>query len=158
MTEAAAPARLATEDRKRKFCEFVSEGLTAGDAAKATGVARRTVFYWRQGDAAFARAWEEAEQLRVEALEAAAHRLALSGDAVMLKFLLSNLAPEKYSERARLDVTSGGAPLHLSELELATRVVQVLSAAQHAPASIAHNAEPIEDVEWHAVEDVDDLV
>ncbi len=160
VTEAATPARLATEDRKRKFCEFLSEGLTAGNAAKATGISRRTVFYWRQKDEAFARAWEEAEQVRVEALEAAAHRLALSGDAVMIKFMLSNLAPEKYSERARLDVTSGGQALHLTETELALRLLQIVSAAGHAP-QIAPSAEPIEDAEWREVDEaggVDDLV
>jgi len=150
-------SRISQASRKARFIDVIAAGGTATAAAKAIGLTRRQAYRWREADAAFATEWDRATEERIDVLEQEAVRRALAGSDKLLCFLLAALDPGRFAQSARIDVTSGGQALHLTETELALRLLQIVSAAGHAP-QIAPSAEPIEDVEWHAVEDVDDLV
>lgn len=92
-------------------------------AAKAIGVARITVYEWRDAFTDFTAAWDRAKQLGIDALEDEAHRRAFEGNEkpvfhqgmecgtvreysdTLAIFLLKAHKPNKYRENANLHVT-----------------------------------------------------
>ncbi|MGC4396004.1 hypothetical protein [Hydrogenophaga sp. T2] len=61
------------------FLSALSDGATIGEAAHEAGVDRTTVYHWKERDADFARAWDEALEEGTERLEREAVRRAMVG-------------------------------------------------------------------------------
>ena len=109
----------ATKLTPKKREKFLTELRRTGNvtlSARVVGTTRFTVYGWRDRDAAFAAAWDEAVEEAADLLEAEARRRAHDGveepvfyqgdvvghvkkySDVLLMFLLKGIRPEKYRE------------------------------------------------------------
>lgn len=105
-------ARELTLDQKAKFLACLSLGLSVSKAAAETGVARRTLYYWKAEDIAFSDSWEEAKAASVEELEDHLRKRATDpndkASHLLLMFLLKKLDPsyrENYKSETSKAVT-----------------------------------------------------
>jgi hypothetical protein len=85
--------------RKQAFCEAMVRGQTPEVAARTVGVDRATAYRWRAADAAFAAAWEDARERKIEAVENILYRQAMAGEAWACIFFLKCHKPEIYNRR-----------------------------------------------------------
>ena len=76
-------ARAMTEKTRQRACEvFLAELAKRGNvsaAAELTGLARGTFYVWRDEDADFKVAWDEALETAIDAMELEARRRAVEG-------------------------------------------------------------------------------
>lgn len=111
-----------TSARDAKFFKALAAGKPVEKACKLACYGRSTVYEWREQDPEFAKAWDEAVDAAVEAMEAEADRRALEGvdepvfhngeevgsrkrySDTLLIFRLKALRPEKYRERVDANV------------------------------------------------------
>lgn len=119
------PPLLTREDRKADFIRMIALGARGTEAARAAGIDRHTAYAWRREDPAFAKAWHDAQRVRLEALIDEAKRRALRGSDRLLEFLLCNLAPEQFSKREKLEVSG--------KLDIASRLVAARKRVGGAP-------------------------
>jgi hypothetical protein len=68
-----------TQRKEKCFLEVLAESGNVTVAAQAGGVSRSRMYERRQEDEAFAKAWEEAEQIAADRLEREARRRAVEG-------------------------------------------------------------------------------
>jgi transposase-like protein len=80
--------RRSTAERKRIFLDGVTRGSSVSEAAGHAGVARSTVYSWRERDLQFVKDWGAAEEVLVGDLERKAYELAKDGNVRMLIWLL----------------------------------------------------------------------
>jgi len=119
MTETTEEKRVKrTASNKKLFLEKYKECAHVGNATKAIGIERTTVYAWAEKDKEFAEAWDKIRRIEVpQMLEDEAKRRAVDGVArpvfqqgrqvgiiqeysdVLLIFLLKGLRPDKYRER-----------------------------------------------------------
>ncbi len=115
-----------TPKKRADFLEALSECGNIKKSAKKTKISRDTVYRWRREDEEFAKAWDEALELGIDALEDEAMRRAVDGylkpvfhggkkvgsvreySDTLLIFLLKGRRPERYAERR--NVKWNGAP------------------------------------------------
>lgn len=88
-----------TDRARATFLEELRKTCNVSHSARLAGVGRRTVYNWREADAQFAAAWDDAEEEAVDALELAARERAIDGSDRMMEILLKAHRPEKYVER-----------------------------------------------------------
>lgn len=139
-----------TPERVQIILEALREGLSRETAADLAGIAPRTLRHWEEKDSALsaqvalASAEGEAELWRI--IRAKAGTKQKPGDADSAKWMLAKRWPEKYSERARLDVkleTKG-----MSARELERRIAEHESRRRGVPASArGESASSVEDSE-----------
>lgn len=148
-TNGKARARLPEQTRRvkmRRVIEGLRRGLSAGDAAKCAGVARATVYKWREEDPQFAKEWVEAVEEATDVLERVAYERAVEKSDYLVTFLLKARRPDVYQPkhqvevRGSVDVTHSltGAAVELLE-ELRRRVQAVPE-----PVEIEGEAEEVE--------------
>ena len=65
----SGPKAAGREKTQAQFLELLSKGVTVSGAARAAGIARKTVYLWRDGDEAFAAQWDEHVKIGVECVE-----------------------------------------------------------------------------------------
>ena len=70
--------------REAAFCTALAAGKSVAAAAAAAGIARRTVYGWRDNDAAFAAAWDDAWEMGTDKLEDLALQGAEQGSEKLL--------------------------------------------------------------------------
>jgi len=88
--------------QREKFLRAIAEGGTVGEAVKAAGVSRATVYRWRNGDPGFCHAWQDAWEDYVDSLEAMARKRVSAISNTMLLRLLSAYRPQVFGDgRAR---------------------------------------------------------
>jgi hypothetical protein len=68
-----------TGARVRTFLDVLRQTCNVTEVARVAGVGRRTAYEWREADAVFASAWDEAEQEAADALEREAWRRGVEG-------------------------------------------------------------------------------
>jgi hypothetical protein len=138
-----------TPEKLTAFCAALAETCNVGRACAAVGISRQTAYVWREGDADFAKAWEQALKAGLTALEDEAHRRAFEGTEepvfhqgsecgsvrkysdTLAIFLLKAHAPEKYRENTRMELTgANGGPVQLSDADRAARLAGLLALAQ----------------------------
>ena len=94
---------------------FLELFATSGNvmlSARGAGVNRTTPYLLRKNDAAFAAAWEEADEAATQTLEAEAWKRARSGSDRLLRFLLQARRPQTYRTNARVELAGdGGGPI-----------------------------------------------
>jgi hypothetical protein len=111
-----------TDRAREKFLEVLRATCNVSEAARSIGVSR-TAAYERRSDAAFAMAWDEAEQEAADRLEREAWRRAAEGTKKpivykgkvtghyleysdrMLELLLKAHRPDKFRERVSTEVS-----------------------------------------------------
>ena len=118
LTPAQKLVLLGTEEKKAAFIEALRETYTVWSACKLVGIgSRSTVYAWRESDEAFAKAWDEAMESAVDALEENMYKKALSGkDTVATIFMLKGGRPEKYKDRVATEHTGkNGGPIEIED-------------------------------------------
>ena len=117
-----------TRQLKKAFLEDFAETGNVSESARNIGIVRQTVYLWKERDATFLRAYEQAEIDATERLEQEARRRGAEGwdepvfgrvakdmdgkigtvrkySDTLLIFLLKGRAPEKYRERGSVEHT-----------------------------------------------------
>mgnify|MGYP003584922889 CR=1 FL=1 len=129
-------ATLKATPKKERHTEFLAALSTYGNvtrAAEIAGLDRTALYNKRKGDAAFSRAWDEAEALGSAALEDEARRRAYEGweepvwhkgkecgsvrkfsDTLLIVLLKAHM-PERYRENIKIDLNSRVAAMSLEE-------------------------------------------
>ncbi len=87
------------EERQRRFLAEYAKHGTVAHAAATAGIARSTIYQWRDADAEFAAAMDSAYQVSTDTLEASAYTRALAGDTTLTIFLLKGRRREVYGDR-----------------------------------------------------------
>ena len=106
----SAPQR--AHDWRPAFLAAFRNSANVRAAAQAAGIDWSTAYKARKREPLFAEAWEMAEQEALDLLEARAMQLALAGDSHLLMFFLRTRRPEKFGDRARLELTgAAGGPI-----------------------------------------------
>lgn len=153
-----------TDEDKQKFLDELRNHGNRTTASRAIGVSYNTVDRWREGDADFDRAYEEALEEAADLLEQEARRRAVEGttrkrydkdgnliseeqvysDSLLSK-LLDGAKPDKYKQRVASEMTgAGGTPLVPSDTSAAARLVSILEAArQRAKVSVSVEVDPL---------------
>lgn len=94
------------EDKKKRFLKAFGEcrGIVASACEKA-GIARRTVYNWKQEDPEFAKAMAEVEESQIDFVEGKLMSLVDSGDATATIFYLKTKGRSRgYSEKTLQDI------------------------------------------------------
>jgi len=96
-----------TPQKKAKFLAAMEVKPNAGRAARAAGIARKTAYRWREDDAEFAAAWDEAKDLALDDLEDKVHDIAQSGN-LLAAFGYLKAFRENWREKMPLDLHFSG--------------------------------------------------
>jgi hypothetical protein len=142
--QVAQPKRAAVGERKRrKFLECLRDGQSVVKSAAAVGVARRTVYHWREADPDFAHEWDEAYEQGTDFLEDVLQDKALTSDQpAFLIFALKGRRPTKYRDNVRHEIDAKlTVTVSDARAELAARFDQI---ASHRQAAIDGNARQLE--------------
>lgn len=115
-----------TAEKRDRFLRVLAETGNVTEACRQTPVSRQSAYSLRDRDGRFRKAWEEAVETAVDALEAEARRRAYEGvrepvfyqghecghirkySDTLLIFLLKGHRPEKYRERYEHTGPDGG--------------------------------------------------
>lgn len=123
------------EERQAEVLRLIAAGAKDSEAALALGLSRHTVMRWKHVDPAFAAAHAEARRVTVDKLVAEAERRAMRGSDRLLEFLLCNFAPDKFSNKQRLEHTgANGGPVEMSDKQAAGTLAAILEAARQRKA------------------------
>ena len=105
-------SRVPAHDWRPRFLAAFRNSANVRAAAHAAGVDWSTAYKARKREPDFAQAWDMAEEEALDLVEAKAMQLALGGDTRLLVFFLRTRRPEKYGDRARLELTgAAGGPI-----------------------------------------------
>lgn len=77
-----------SEGKRRRFLEALERGSSVSEAASYAGLARATVYLWRERDAGFAEDWDAAELRALGDLRRKAYELAMGGNTRLLVWLI----------------------------------------------------------------------
>jgi hypothetical protein len=95
-----------TDRARTAFLEVFSTTCNVSAACRAANIGRSAAYAWRNDDADFAAAWDEAEQMAIDSLEEEAWtRAKVDKSDRMLEILLKAHRPEKYVERSKIEVS-----------------------------------------------------
>lgn len=138
-----------TPEKLTAFCAALAETGIVAKACKAVDISRQQAYKWRQSMPEFAKAWDDALEIGITALEDEAHRRAFEGtdepvfhqgamcgsmrrySDTLAIFLLKAHRPDKYRENTRMELTgANGGPVQVDDSERATRVSGLLALAQ----------------------------
>ena len=110
-----SPSRQIGLNKKKKelFLAELREGWSVTRAARAAGMSRATAYLWREKDAEFARAWDDAKEDGVDRLEDIAKQRAFDGSDTLVIFLLKANRPDKYRDTQQISFDSQ-APLKVT--------------------------------------------
>jgi transposase-like protein len=133
-----------TPERKAAFCAALAEaGGNVSRACEAVDVTRMTAYRWRTEDEAFARAWDEAKAIGLDALEDEATRRAFEGcdkpvfhqgvkcgtireySDTLAIFLLKGGKPEKYRENSKVELHGSLDLRRMSDEELDAEIASL---------------------------------
>lgn len=122
-----------TREKKEAFLTRLSETANVSRSCADNNLPRRTVYDWRDSDAGFKAAWDQALELGLDALEDEAKRRAFEGtdrpvfyegsecgtvreySDTLAIFLLKAYRPDRFKDRQSVDVNLS----HSEELEAA---------------------------------------
>lgn len=94
-------------ERQELFLSVIADhGVSDFDAAGVVGVSRWTVWRWKK-DPDFAPRYNAVRQVRIEHLIKEAERRAMNGSDKLLEFLLCNYAPDKFSNKQKVEASGG---------------------------------------------------
>lgn len=126
-------------ERQRQYFDALARGTSKNDAAKLAGVTRQTLKNYRDKDADFAAAEEEAISLATELIEEALFDAARGGNIEAIKVWLYNRAPGRWTPPQKMVLEVTGQVDHIHDLPSALADIQQLEAALRA--RVLRNAE-----------------
>lgn len=92
-----------TDRARAKFLAVLAKTCNVSEAARASNIPRRTAYNWRDTDAEFRAAWDDAEATAVDDLEGVVYERAMAGHSDRLaEILLKAHRPNKYVEKRLL--------------------------------------------------------
>jgi hypothetical protein len=94
-----------TLQTRKKFLALLGEIGNVTYAAAGCGIARSSFYLWRDEDPSFAHDWDRAVQMGIDALEDIARQRASASSDLLLIFLLKAHRPERYRDRASLEIS-----------------------------------------------------
>jgi hypothetical protein len=94
-----------TANTREAFLQTLAQSGNVTGSCEELGISRTQAYHWRNTDPEFAQRWDEALELGADALEDEAKRRALGGSDYLMAFLLRGLRPERYKERATVDLS-----------------------------------------------------
>lgn len=97
--------RRARPRKQKAFLAALRETAVVTHAAQRAGVSALTVRNWRRNSDRFREECDEAMNEALDDLEAKAHELAKDGDGSMIRYILSRRRPEKWADKAKVDVS-----------------------------------------------------
>lgn len=101
------PEELTITEKQEAFLAIIeAHGMTDSEAAEEVGVHRCTIWRWKQ-EPEFLPRYKEARKVRLEHLIKEAERRAMSGSDRLLEFLLCNYAPDKFSNKQKVEHGGG---------------------------------------------------
>src|SRR3990167_940928 len=104
--------------KKRAFLAAFAKMGTAGQAAAAAGVCRRTHEYWLVKDEAYATAFRRAQRAAGDALEHEARKRAFKGSDTLLIFLIKAHDPSRFNDRLRAGLDGPQPPSNAPEVHV----------------------------------------
>lgn len=102
-------------ERQEVFLELIQAGACDSEAAAPLGIHRVTVYRWKQNPE-FKTRYDALREIRVEHLVKEAERRAMNGSDKLLEFLLCNYAPDKFSNKQKIE--------HSGEVGIAERLAR----------------------------------
>lgn len=140
-----------TPEKKAAFCAaLAASGGNVARACEAVDVTRMTAYRWRQDDPDFAKAWDEAKAIGMDALEDEAIRRAYEGidkpivfqgvitDTVkeysdtLTIFLLKGGKPDKYRDNSKVELSGSLDLRKLSDDEIEAEISKLAGRVGHA--------------------------
>lgn len=121
---APSPTNKFNARKKAKFIELLRKGQRRGEAARACGVCRQTVWLAMTEDSAFGDAVDEAEMDANEVIENALYKKAKAGNVVAIQVWLYNRLPDRWKDQralGKLDAVEGFLARLPAELAAALR-------------------------------------
>lgn len=134
-----------TPEKLTAFLTVFADTCSVTKAAAAIGVARQTVYEWRDSDAEFAAAWQAAERLGVEGMKDEVKRRAFDGvnepvfyqgyecgtvrkySDTLAMFLIKAHDPA-YRDSSRVDIgNADGKPFEISDADAATEAAKLIA-------------------------------
>ena len=104
-------AAAARKPRKQAlFLKALTETVNVTLSCRKAGVPRRTVYDWREADAAFADRWDEALEEGIDLLEAEVHRRAFEGVERPVYYKGERVGEWRHYSDGPGDVPAEGAP------------------------------------------------
>lgn len=135
-----------TEEKRAAFLAVLAKGYSVTAAVETAGLARSTVYAWRESDPDFAKAWAEAEESGTDRLEDVAYQRATEGvlepvyqggrlvgevrkvSDTLAIFLLKGRRPEKFNDKVKAEVTVPDGAALLTDQERAARIAALVAA------------------------------
>lgn len=130
-------AGLTREEREDEFLRLLSEGVKVRNAANAVAILPTVLYRKRRDNPAFAKAWDDAQRIKVGHLIAEAERRAMTGSDKLLMFLLTNYAPDKFKKASTLEISNPDGSLNMSTEQRASAINGILEKARAAKAAKA---------------------
>ena len=113
---------------KRDFLATLLETCNIAESCRRANVARKTAVAWRDVDAAFAEAWDEALEAGLDDLEQTARKRAHGGSDLLLMFLLKAHRPDRYRESVKHEYSGPkGQPIPVRFFDAATALAALTS-------------------------------
>lgn len=94
----------ASEAQKAIFLKRFEETRNVSVACKAAGIPRNLYDHAMASDEAFRNRHAAIDKFYIDKLEVIAYDMAAKGSEAMIKFLLQSLCPEKYGNKAKVEV------------------------------------------------------
>jgi hypothetical protein len=92
-------------ERQEAFLSLIeAHGIADRDAAEIIGVSRWAIWRWKK-DPDFAPRYKAAREVRLEHLVKEAERRAMNGSDKLLEFLLCNYAPDRFSNKQKVEAS-----------------------------------------------------
>lgn len=133
-------ARELTHTQKAKFLACLSIGLSVTEAAKQSGVNRRTLYYWKAEDESFSDAWADAKTASIEELEDHLRKRATDpndkASHLLLMFLLKKLDPtyrDSFKTETKREITATREFVFEPEEIEAAKIILDSAKAKRAP-------------------------
>jgi hypothetical protein len=124
-----------TEIARAKFLAQLAQSGNVTESCQISGLPRATAYDWRREDQGFAQQWDAAMDRGADAMEDECRRRAMAGSDALMVFMMRALKPEKYREKAALDVTMRTAAdyRNMSVVEIRARLAELRAEQDDLP-------------------------
>lgn len=106
-------AKAKKKDVKPAIIVSLKNGATVAAACQGANIVRSTFYQWYKQDPAFGKKVDEAQESRVQHVEDALYKNAITGSLTAQIFFLCNRAPEKWKNVQKVEASlHGQGPIH----------------------------------------------
>lgn len=102
-----APPRKMTQSRAKIVIEALRNGYTIADACELAGICRETEIRYRRANPDYAKQVQEALEARVEIVEDALYKSAITGNYHAQRFFLVNRSGGRWRSEAYYEIEDG---------------------------------------------------